>query len=281
MEIAKKKSMLITMGDSFTEGIGCYNYEAAGLPADYYKPITSDLYVASIPEFHANGWPTLIQNMLGYDVLLNLGLGGSSNSGSMKLFVEKVYNLDLFEKYDVTLIWMFTYPYRYSLYYRGDVFNMSPASDYENSPRLNNLKKAYVEFFDDIDRDTAMETVFLIRTLEMICRGRCNFLTGTFFYSENIENISQHFRDCNFFIHNKVGELKPVCSDCGKFYCTDHPGRVSAHCGHPNHLGYKMIAEKLADVIKTHYSEFIPAKQGTIEDKISIYCGRPRQNITL
>jgi len=273
--------MLITMGDSFTEGTGCYNYEAVGLPRDYYRPITSDLYHASITEFHNNGWPPILQNILGYDVLLNLGLGGSSNSGSMKLFIEKTHDLNLFDDYDVTVIWMFTHPYRYSLYYNKEVFNMSPAADYGENRRLNNLNKAYVEFFKDMEDDTAMETVFLIRTLSMICKEKCNFLTGTFFYSENINNILPHFKNSSFFIHNHIGEIKPVCSDCGKFYCTDHPGRVSAHCGHPNHIGYKMIAEKMADVIRTNYKEFIPAKNDIKENRISIYCGRSDQKILL
>jgi hypothetical protein len=281
MGSVKKKSMLITMGDSFTEGIGCYNYEAVGLPSDYYKPITFDLYSASISEFHTKGWPPLLQNILGYDILLNMGLGGSSNSGSMKIFIDKIYNLNILEEYDVTLIWMFTHPYRYSLYHNGNVLNMSPAADYSDSPRLDNLKKAYIEFFDDLEGDTSLETVFLIKTLSILCKGKCNFLTGTFFHSENIENIFPHLTNSDFFIHNHIGEIKPVCSDCGKFYCTDHPGRVSAHCGHPNHLGYKMIAEKLADVIKKNFNEFIPAKNSIIENRISIYCGRPDQKITL
>jgi hypothetical protein len=70
-----KKKLLITLGCSYTEGVGCY--ESRFLENNNPKPgiFWPDAYEGSRARFHAEGWPAKLQKLLNYDHLINLGKG--------------------------------------------------------------------------------------------------------------------------------------------------------------------------------------------------------------
>ena len=67
-----KKKLLITLGCSFTEGVGCYDPELLKQYPVINEKIKGDIYNKSIGYFHANGWPPRLQQKLNYDRLINL-----------------------------------------------------------------------------------------------------------------------------------------------------------------------------------------------------------------
>ena len=82
-----KKNLLITLGDSWTEGVG--NYEPTAL-LDYQKNKISQQELYSISDklryFYKEAWPTFLSEKLDYD-LINLGQGGDANSATAKKFI--------------------------------------------------------------------------------------------------------------------------------------------------------------------------------------------------
>ena len=95
-----KKNLLVTLGCSFTEGVGCYDME--NNPTDkVFWEMDKEEAAIHIPHFHKYGWPNLVGGQLGFDNVLNLGFGGSANSEHVKKFVERV--IGKYEEFNIFL----------------------------------------------------------------------------------------------------------------------------------------------------------------------------------
>ena len=61
----------------------------------------------------------MLQEKLKYDRYVNMGIGGSSTSGQVKLFYEKLSFIESLKEYDVLLVWLLPIPFRFSFYTQG------------------------------------------------------------------------------------------------------------------------------------------------------------------
>jgi len=188
------KGLLVTIGDSWTIGTGSSEGVAYGN------------YVA---------------DALNYE-LVNLGIGGNSNSGAVKTLLKKEYE-NLKEKYDdVIVIFLLTDPIRFSFFSKNYIRNFSIS---HNSVFFNWYVKEVVQ---NLKIDPALETVFFLKMVEYFCK-----LYGYRFYYasafNSIEDISILYQTDGLLLPS--GSFKHMLSK-----------EEIAPCGHPNDDGYKKIA---------------------------------------
>lgn len=236
-----KPKLLITMGDSNTEGVGCYGDETQA--ENYVKQ-----YGKNIERFHAFGWPPRLQSKLNYDFLINLGTGGSSDSHQLKSFIENITEEEL-EKYEVLVIWMMTFPGRFSFYRNKRVFSVR-ASDSNNRqfPEISKLALGYVNFIDNVIEDSALEQLYHIRVFSKICKNAgIKFLFSSLDalqYEFLKENATKHFMtENNLDTYGK--QIYP------QFQL--NPELKSRFCMHPNESGYEFIAENIFNIIQENF----------------------------
>jgi hypothetical protein len=243
-----KLKLLITLGCSFTEGVGCWDENT--LPPDMNRNNTWDqkfshVYVNNENNFHEKGWPNRLCKKLGYDKVINLGLGGSSTSGQIKVFLEKYENIDT-TKYDVLVVWLLTDPSRFSFYTYGGVRNVLPTI---NNERDMGIGSSYLDFIHDTDLDPLLEQIYHIKCLTNVCENKKYGLIITYWEERSGDNLLKQF-DSPYFLYNKPHRLLTP-------YPYEDP-YISIICGHPNELGYEMLANNIYEGIKQNHSKFIP-----------------------
>ena len=112
-----KPKLLITLGCSWTEGIGIYDTKL--------DPKTNKIiYSIDINKIHELSWPNRVGKKLGFNKVINLGEGKGSHSSQVKKFYEYVKNQN-FRDYDVLLIFLMTDPIRISIYKNGSIKSYS------------------------------------------------------------------------------------------------------------------------------------------------------------
>lgn len=234
-----KKKLLITMGCSLTEGVGCYG--------DMTKEKwNQDMYEDFLDRFHQYAWPTHLVKKMGYDKLINLGLGASSTSGQLKQFSEKYLHKDLSE-YDVLIIWLLTDSSRFSFYLDYQIHNYlcTFVDDSEST-----LSKSYIHEMNDINADTLLEQVFYIKMMEQICENKGYKLLLVNSSSDEHKRLVDFYESDNYLtidnphtIFNNDAEGDEYLSPIG--------------CHHPNESGYEIVSNKIFDLIQKNYSSLI------------------------
>lgn len=261
-----KKKLLITLGDSFTEGVGCWDYSLLSEETITYInnwPIdkgsilhnSKSKYIHDIKEsehknnFHLKGWPNKLGKKLKFDKVVNLGNAGDSNSSQAKKFYQKYINKDL-TNWDVCVVWLLTFPGRFSFYmgdgirsyqlpedskneilseyYYKELVNRSISSKYQNQS----------DYF--IELSTNLESNYYLNTVETLCK-----LKGFSIYSFMYDS------DC-------IDDLKKVCTANSLIDTnpTQHPNRPkyerygkSKLCGHFNEDGYEHMANNMYQIL--------------------------------
>ena len=80
--MSQKSKILITLGCSYTEGVGCFDVD---LMEKYnttdYNSLPREQLLIQLDKFHKDGFPNKLGKLLNYDKVINMGLGGSGTSG--------------------------------------------------------------------------------------------------------------------------------------------------------------------------------------------------------
>lgn len=243
-----KKKLLITLGCSFTEGVGCYDPE---LVKQYKSNNLIEIDEKSIERFHANGWPARLQKKLNYDKLINLGKRGTGESFHLKRFIEEFSGVDLTEKYDVLVVWMTSPQGRLSFYVDGTLYSILSNWAYPDK-KTNDISTAYARLIENVELDTCLEQAFYVKALKEICNGKnYNFLVFPLGVTVN-----------------RLHELLNIPEDMAVYYkypphdqlipdLSDPQFKSLMNCGHPNENGYELIAERMFDIIKKHNDTLI------------------------
>lgn len=244
----KKPKLLITMGCSYTEGVGCWDLSTIpeGMTnSDVWHEKYLQVYQKNLKNFHEKGWPNKLCKKLGYDEVLNLGLAGSSTSGQMKSFIEK-YEKNSFSEYDVLVVWLLTEPSRFSFYKNGSINNILPNEKYNSD---NNIGPAYINFIDDVVLDPILEQIFYIKSFIDICENRGYGLIITYWEENSGNHLLNQFKS-PYFLYNHPHNLLPP-------WPYEKP-YGSSLCLHPNENGYEFLADKIYQGIEKNHSHFIP-----------------------
>lgn len=236
-----KKKLLITLGCSFTEGVGCYDPTLI----NQYSNIV-ELNEKNVKRFHDNGWPPRLQKKLNYHKLINLGKAGTGESFHLKRFIEEFGGVNLTEEYDVLIVWLTSPQGRLSFYVNGTLYSILSNWSYPDK-KTNDMSLAYARLIENVDLDTCLEQAFYIKTLKEICDGKnYNFLVFplgvTVNQLHNLLNIPEDMAvHYNYPPHN---ELIPDLSN--------HNYKSLLNCGHPNENGYEIMSERMFEIISKH-----------------------------
>lgn len=244
-----KPRLLITIGDSLTEGTGCYDLELIKKHNitqqdnyyNYNNPYNKkfeEFYNNSIEGFHELGWPNKLGKKLNYDKVINIGASGSSTSAHLKLFVEKILPKNL-SKYDVLVIWMLTDSQRISFYTNGKITGFNAGTELHNE---------YVNTSSDIFYDSTLETIFYIKCMEEICKNNNFDLLITAFGRPAFNQIRSMY-DSKYYMKENDGELT--------FLCSLDASQMSSICQHPNEFGYEIFSENMFESIQKYNPNFI------------------------
>lgn len=282
-----KKKLLITMGCSFTEGIGAYNLNVVPQSATAdewisHTPDTKKLYHQNIPRFHKFSWPSFLQKKIKYDKLLNISLGGSSNSAQAKRFFEILNDNNFFSDYEVIVLWGLTQSMRLSFYSKGKIKSIIPGWLPSNTTDNQDviLGNSYLEFIEDNFFDPFLEQNFYIKTVENTCKlHNFKFLYFTILFEKNspFDIIEKFFPTKNYL--NLYLPPHPNFSIKPRLFIPPigHKKRVlgftSPVCMHPNEYGYEFIADKIYNIVQENFSDLINNTEPELYE--SIHCGKP------
>lgn len=251
-----KKKLLITLGCSYTEGVGCYEPSLLDVNG---KPIkdAGQVYQMSLDRFHNFGWPVLLQKKLRYDCLWNLGHGGASNSENVKRWFEIFSEERISDEYEVLVVWMLTFSGRISFYRGGQIDSILPA-DAGNMDEKSVLYESYVNFLQTINRnvekDMVLETYFYVNIIKTICE----LLNYNFLYiagdteGKYLDNLLKSSNSLNF----AYTALYPKYDSILQMNPSDYE-KNTAFCKHPNEKGYELIAERFFNIISYEHKHLI------------------------
>lgn len=243
-----KKNLLITLGCSMTEGVGCYD-ESINPDKKLYFDLPKKFKNQTIERFHKLGWPNRVGKKLGYDKVLNLGAGGTSNSLHLKLFVDKVIpNLgNLKENYNISVIWMMTDPTRFSFYTPSAIKFFLPAQTAEGLA-LSKLEEAYIKTMPEFKIGPAREQVHLIKLAEYMFKSLEIPIAFTS-WNPSFKTVYKLYTSGNF--------ISPSFENQTYSYKKNERSTIVG-CNHPNEKGYEVIAENIVKLLKKYRPEFLP-----------------------
>ena len=118
-KINGRKDLLITLGDSWTAGEGCYSDEDL---ADYNNGIITrdQMYDRGYASQGPGSWPDTLSTLLNMD-LINLGVSGYSNSACAKRLINE-HDIDYKPQYDnVYVILLLSESSRISFYSNDEI----------------------------------------------------------------------------------------------------------------------------------------------------------------
>jgi hypothetical protein len=261
-----KKKLLITLGCSFTEGVGCYDPDT--IPIDMVDRMKhekiEEVYISNKSRFHNYSWPSQLQKKLKYDKLINLGLGGSSTSGNLKVWFEKYYDKNFSDDYDVLIIWMLPEPTRFSFYRERKIMNINPsmAKNVYNIYSYD-LGIEYINFLENLDLDPILEQIFYLKIFEDHLKNqKYNFLYVPLNHTQNWYFDKLYKADSMINLKESVLPNFVI-----------NPDMKSLICNHPNEKGYEQVSEKIFEWIKKYKQNLISENNPTVYE--SVWDGYP------
>jgi len=244
-----KKKLLITLGCSYTEGVGCWNeslFTTTSTRAKILETHDENFYNSQRPYFHEFGWPNRLGKKMGYDKVINLGKAASSTSGQLKVFFDLYYN-NKFEEYETTIIWLLTDPSRFSFYSEGTIRNFQPSqfNKNEESP-TKSLNGGYIEFINNLKIDPLFDQLVYIKSMESYCKSN-NFNLLLLSTQNLYEVLMKYFHKSHNYISQEPINIFSVLTE----------KMISPICGHPTEIGYERFAVKMFELIKENHPYLI------------------------
>jgi hypothetical protein len=240
-----KKKLLITMGCSMTEGDGCYDYNInPGMVLYGELPLRERLI--TLERFHKYGWPNLVGKEVGFNKVINLGKGGSSNCLQLKLFVDKIVSKiqNLQREYDVYLIWMMTEASRFSFYTDNSIMKFQPSA-VGKKPYSHKMDHAYLMDLPEVKVGPIREQVHLMKLAQFMFDSlgiKYVFTSCT----EQFNDVYSYFKSPNFLSPEPHFIELPLKSEL-----------FSRICYHPNEEGYKLMAKGIIWLLKKFHPSFV------------------------
>lgn len=253
------KNLLITLGDSWTEGIGCYTPEYIQRTNNHTIEISPDEkkeYEGEIERMKAlYSWPAITSRILNYD-LQNRGVAGFTNPGLVKSFIKDEY-ANFRSSYDkVVLVFLLTDPHRFSLYLNNSAlwsittrgFTITDTGGSREDP----YKPRYVsqEIYDlymshMVPHGATQETLFSIRAIEYFTKS-CGyeFYWGTAFTP--VEEILNNYKGNGCLHATDFPSFKELI-------LAKHSKNGFSSCNHPNPLGYNCISKWIVNKISNSH----------------------------
>lgn len=244
-----KKNLLVTLGCSFTEGVGCYNPNHFHNNKVHWEMDDEEAKIHT-EHFHKYSWPNSVGRQLGFDNVLNLGFGGSANSEHVKKFISRV--VGKYKDFNIYVIWLMTEPLRISFYDGNGIISANP-----NGTFCANLFKGYIKDINDVELGCINEQVFYIKVMEQICQNN-DYKLILESWCNTKENLLKIYNS-NYILHQGDNILKRA-----NIEALDNR-EFRSHCQHLNENGNQILANKFVEDIKLNKPEFIV---GPVNNKV-------------
>jgi len=242
-EINGKPGLLITLGCSWTSGVG--SYDTGCLEQFKRGEISHDeLYATSYynGSFYKGSWPKFLAELLNYD-LINLGTSGDSNSASAKRLILECDETQTFKSLrgfykQITVLWLLTETSRFSFYSNRQL------TSFNN----NHSGKIFMDYINEVyknEQDGNLETKFYLKSVESYCNSNAfDFIYGSAFVANS---ALKNLYDSDKNVHQYLD--KPAMAD----YLDFSDSNIVSHCFHPTLEGYKIIANMLFKTITENF----------------------------
>jgi len=235
-----KPKLLITIGDSWTYGVGNLHselFEECLKTKNYHEFHTNPIQLKYELE---NSWGSFLSDKMGFDYFLNFSYPATSFRTLWKLFL-RLYPTNTFSEYEVYIILMPTYSNRISL----DTLEKHVVVDKDDE-----LYHEYVKF--SIKNDFDINSMFynqhgydIIESIDFITKAGWKFLLG--FVSKDDE---RYFIK-KYKINDYSNVIIPSCFSHGMFQGTDvNENWKVRYDGHINSDGYMYVANHIYKFIK-------------------------------
>lgn len=258
-------STLVTLGCSFSQGDGCYDF--SNTPFDFdenfdFGKATDEFYQwreDNMENFLNNSIGSNIQEKFGYEKYMNYAYAGSSNESQMLLFFNQLPQDD-----NVTVIWQQTF------YHRKFQLNKKKVSDaglhFKWVVDSMNEKKERLEMDDwDIDQDNRFETLLRINIMNEYCQSRgWKFLVWTW-VSNEYDILIEMYPKLKHLIIPFKNPFDREMNELPKEWVSKLPNDA-----HPNEVGYKIISDGLCESIIKNKLD-CPILNEIPKDKIKIH----------
>lgn len=251
-----KKRLLITLGCSLTEGVGCYDINT--IPKNILNSNKNfewsdihSIYKSNLERFHEMSWPNQLGKKLGFDKVLNLGHGGSSTSSQVKIFFEKYPN-EYFNDWDVLMVFMLPTSTRFSFYINSRITHFLPQFGIEGG-----IENSYLDLIDKDFNDAVLEQIFYIKVMNEVCKNRnFNFI---YFHHDNNMNIvlRNNYKNPN--------HLTLKSSKKSLFWFGEDDEYLSPLCHHPNEKGHEEMSIIIYNCIKHEFPQYVGESKNEIE----------------
>jgi len=246
-------STLITLGCSFSEGVGCYDLELL----DNYKSVIDGEYVEKNKDnFLKGSIGSNLQNKFGYEKYINYAYGGSSNLGQFFNFFNNLPTDD-----DVTILWQITFYLRKATVTNKEIKDYTLKDEWVHLLYESKIKEYDNEIYQSslLDDDDRIEISYYIKIMKEFCK-----LRGWKFYTWFWENGE----------YRKVGDINEQIKDCiipfnKEPLSEDDTYQKFTEDGHPNEKGYQKISDTLIRSIDTFIRDF-PKPNKTPNEKKNI-----------
>lgn len=248
-----KPRLLIALGCSWTEGVGCYdpplNYNV-NTPYNSIEQLNfiKKLYDKNLKNFHENSWPNLLGKKLGFDKVVNLGCGASSNSHNLKILYEYMEDNDI-SKYDTLIVWLMTEPIRFSFYIGGKIKNFMSLPTNESK-----IASEYLNEIKYINLDPILEQKFYLKNIETLCELKNIGLVVSSW--NNSYSYLHGIYESKYYLHKKPIILEPPFTEDKNGYLVNY-----SFCSHPNKNGYEWIANQMVEGIRENHSKWYNTKE--------------------
>jgi len=252
LQAKNSKKLIVVIGDSWSSGVGTVD------PGDLH---TNEIVAAE----QKNSWPSCMLRYLPETDIINLSIAGAANTTACQnIYKRFCYNDDIgkrnravnFEDYDdVVVVFMMTAPERVSYISDRDLHVINGHTSESPDDRDDELiSKTYLSTRIS-DAELVMDrTLYSLLHMQDYCKANgFKFLFGSAFYNysalfDQASDIYKHI-DWNGYIHNRTSYSN------FKDYILSYPNgkdRIQ-ECVHPDKLGYDIMAEEIAAIIKTKF----------------------------
>jgi hypothetical protein len=270
--ISDTDNVIISLGDSFTQGVGAYPSEIWKKETNRFFNIHGDKY---IDLQYKNSWPSILSNMIEYKVL-NLAINGTGNRSAVKeLYLS---NFLKNHKGNVVVIFMMSGINRFD-FIRKDYNStnhlrwMTIWPLIRKATKVAELEEAYFRH-QYSEKFAAIETLLNLAEAELFCKahGYQFYFASAFDDQINQQTFSKYLGDDQHLLelinwdnfinplgYNTFMDLLCFLEDDDTLKSTDYqnwcanlttPSKYLTPCMHWSIDGHKVVAEEIFKILK-------------------------------